>query len=94
MWCGLVMPRPEPMGAPAGITAAQPRSARRRARTGIVCGVRQNCESVVDQLRRGLHQLDRVGQEGSLIADYLEFDPVGVERLPAQPAVRTASAAV
>ena len=34
MWCGLLMPSPEPIGAPAGITAAQPTSASRRASTG------------------------------------------------------------
>ncbi len=34
MWCGLPTPSPEPIGEPAGITAAQPTSARRRASTG------------------------------------------------------------
>ena len=34
MWCGLRMPSPEPIGEPAGITAAQPTSASRRASTG------------------------------------------------------------
>jgi hypothetical protein len=34
MWCGLLTPSPEPIGAPAGITAAQPTSASRRARIG------------------------------------------------------------
>ncbi len=34
MWCGLEMPRPDPIGDPAGITAAHPASASRRARIG------------------------------------------------------------
>ena len=34
MWCGLRMPSPEPIGEPAGMTAAQPTSASRRASTG------------------------------------------------------------
>jgi hypothetical protein len=34
MLYGLLMPMPEPIGDPRGMTAAQPRSSRRRARIG------------------------------------------------------------
>src|SRR5689334_14799491 len=34
MLCGLVMPRPVPIGEPSGMTAAQPASSSRRASTG------------------------------------------------------------
>ena len=34
MLCGLRMPSPEPIGAPSGITAAQPAPSSCRARTG------------------------------------------------------------
>src|SRR5215472_13141007 len=34
MLCGFLMPRPEPMGAPSGITAAHPACSSRRASTG------------------------------------------------------------
>lgn len=34
MLCGLVMPRPVPIGEPSGMTAAQPASSSRRANTG------------------------------------------------------------
>ena len=34
MLCGLRMPRPEPIGEPSGITAAQPTSSSLRASTG------------------------------------------------------------
>jgi len=34
MLCGLVMPRPVPIGEPSGMTAAHPMSSSRRASTG------------------------------------------------------------
>ncbi len=34
MLCVFLMPRPEPIGEPSGITAAQPACSSRRARTG------------------------------------------------------------
>ena len=47
----------------------------------VVVGVGEDDEAVVDELLGGGEQLDRVGQEGPLVADHLELDPVGRERL-------------
>ena len=74
-------PMPEPIGEPSGITAAQPTSSRRRARIGSSLVYGQDDEAVVDELLGGLEQRGRVGQQRALVADDLELDPVGLERL-------------
>ena len=74
LW-GLRMPRPLPIGAPRGITAAQPTCSRRRATIGIVAAVGEDREAVRDQLLGGVEELDRVGQEGAIVADDLQLDP-------------------
>ena len=84
MWCGLRMPSPEPIGAPAGITAAQPDVGQPAGEHRVVAGVRQHGEPVGDQLLGGAQQLHPVGQQRPLVADHLQLDPVGVERLPGQ----------
>ena len=50
----------------------------------IVGGVGQDDEAVVGQLLGRRQQLDRVGQQGPVVADHLELDPVGAEGLPGQ----------
>ncbi len=72
---------PLPIGEPSGITAAQPTSTRRRASTGSSVVYGQHDEALVDELLGGAQQLGRVGQQRVLVADHLELDPVGVERL-------------
>ena len=45
----------------------------------------QHDEAVVDELLGRLQQLGRVGQQRAVVADHLELDPVGLERLARQP---------
>ena len=78
---GLSSPMPEPIGEPSGITAAQPTSSSRRARIGSSFVYGQHGEAVVDELLGRLEQRGRVGQQRALVADHLELDPVGLERL-------------
>ena len=91
MLCGLRMPRPLPIGEPSGITAAQPTSASRRAMIGssLVYGstVKPSATSCLGRVE----QLDRVGQQGVLVADHLELDP-GRCRTPPGPAWRSSTA--
>ena len=47
----------------------------------VVVRVGQHDEAVVDELLGGGEQLGRVGQQRALVADDLELDPVGLERL-------------
>ena len=47
----------------------------------VVVGVGQDREAVGDQRLGGVEQLDRVGQQRAVVADHLELDPVGLERL-------------
>ena len=51
----------------------------------VVGRVGQHGEAVVDELLGRGHELDRVGQERPVVADHLELDPVGRERLAGQP---------
>ena len=81
MLCGLRMPRPLPMGAPRGMTAAQPDLLEAAGQHGVVVGVGQDDEALVAQLLGGVEQLHGVGQQGVLVPDDLELDPVGLERL-------------
>ena len=48
---------------------------------GIIGRVGEHHEAVVDELLGGAQQLGRVGQQRVLVADHLELDPVGLERL-------------
>ena len=50
----------------------------------VVVGVGEHDEAVVDELLGGLQQLGRVGQQRAVVADHLELDPVGLERLAGQ----------
>src|SRR5690606_32119421 len=50
----------------------------------VVVGVGQDGEALADEGLGGVEELDRVGQQGVLVADDLEFDPVGAERLAGQ----------
>ena len=80
---GLRMPIPLPIGAPSGMTAAQPR----RSRPGddrVVVGVGENDETVVDQLLGGDEQLHGIGQKRAFVADDFELHPVGLQRLAGQ----------
>ncbi len=79
------MPMPLPIGEPSGITAAQPASSSRRARIGSSLVYGQHDEAVGDERLGGVQQLDRVGQQRVVVADHLELDPVGLERLAGEP---------
>ena len=50
----------------------------------IVVRVGQDREAVVDQGLGRLDQLDRIREEGAVVADHLELHPVGLERLPGE----------
>ena len=47
----------------------------------VVVGVGEDGEAVGDELLGGVDELDRVGEEGAVVADHLELDPVGLEGL-------------
>ena len=47
----------------------------------VVVGVGEDGEALADQGLGGVEQLDRVGEEGAVVADHLELDPVGLEGL-------------
>ena len=95
MLCGLRMPRPEPMGAASGITAAQPASSSLRAVMGSSDGVGQDGEAFLHQDPRGLRRLLHVGEERLLVAEHLELHPLAhAQLLGARRQVRTASSAV
>ena len=64
--------------------AADVREAAREHR--VVGRVGQHDEALVDELLGRAQQLGRVGQERVLVADHLELDPVGGERLAREPA--------
>ncbi len=68
------MPRPEPMGAASGMTAAQPMSSSRLAGDRIVGDVGQHREALLDQHARRLDGRRHVGEERLLVADHLELD--------------------
>ena len=78
---GLRIPMPEPIGEPSGITAAQPDVLEPAREHRVVGRVGQHGEAVGDELLGGDQQLGRVGQQRALVADHLELDPVGLERL-------------
>jgi voltage-gated sodium channel len=50
----------------------------------VVVGVGQDGEAVGDQGRGGVEQFERVGQQGAVVGDHFEFDPVGAEGLAGQ----------
>ena len=50
----------------------------------VVVRVGQHGEALVHQLLGRLEQLGRVGQQRAVVADHLELDPVGLERLARQ----------
>ena len=83
LW-GLRMPRPLPMGEPRGMTAAQPTCSSRTASTGSSLVYGEHDEAVVGQLLGRGQQLDGIGQQGPVVADDLELDPLGLEGLPGQ----------
>ena len=47
----------------------------------VVVRVGEDGEALVDELLGRLEQRGRVGQQRALVADHLELDPVGLERL-------------
>ena len=84
MLCGFAMPSPVPIGEPSGITAAQPTSSSRRASTGssVVYGSTTNPSST--SCSAALTNSMASGQQGALVGDHLELDPVGLQRLARQ----------
>ena len=75
---------PLPIGEPSGITAAQPTSCEAACEHRVIARVGEHHEALVDELLRGAQQLGRVRQQRVLVADHLELDPVGLERLAGQ----------
>ena len=51
---------------------------------GIIVGVGQNHKAQSDQLLRRIEQLHPVGQQRPVVADDLELDPIGLQRLAGQ----------
>jgi hypothetical protein len=47
----------------------------------VVVGVGEDDEAVGDEALGGVEQLDRVGQQGVLVGDHLQLDPVCLQRL-------------
>lgn len=46
---------------------------------GVVVGVGEDFEAAVDELFCGVDEFDGVGEEGLVVGDDFEFDPVGFE---------------
>ena len=74
---GFCMPRPEPMGAASGMTAAAPASMSLRAAIEIVVGVGQNDEAFLHQDARGFDELFGIREKSLLVADDFQLDPIG-----------------
>jgi hypothetical protein len=55
-------------------------------RDGIVVGVGQDGEAVLDELAAGNHQLGSVREKGALVADHLDLHEVAHPELAGQPA--------
>ena len=72
---------PEPIGEPSGITAAQPTSSSRRARIGSSFVYGSTVKPSSTSSSAASSSAGRVGQQRALVADHLELDPVGLERL-------------
>ena len=79
------MPRPEPIGAPSGITAAAPASSSLRQTTGSSLVYGQHDEPFADQRARRLEQRFVVGEQRALVADDFELHPVRQPRLAPEP---------
>ena len=79
------MPWPVPIGDPNGMTAAQPTSCSRRATTGVVGGVGQDGETVIDELLGGVDELEDVGEQRALVGHDLELHPASLQRLADEP---------
>ena len=84
MLCGLRMPRPEPIGAASGITAAQPASSSCLQVIGSSEQYGRTDEALLDQHARGLERRLVVGEE-RLVADDLELDELGHAELAREP---------
>ena len=88
---GLLADQPQVVGVADAHARADRRAERHDRRAAdvleaagehrVVVRVGQDDEAVVDELLGGRQQLGRVGQQRALVADDLELDPVGLERL-------------
>ena len=76
---------PEPIGAPSGITAAQPSAASFWHATGSSVTYGQHREALLHQDARGLDRRRHVGEQRARVADHLELHQLGREQLAAQP---------
>jgi hypothetical protein len=81
---GLQMPRPEPIGAPSGITVAQPRSASFRHVTRSSLQYGRTMKPFPTSSPGRLQELLDVRVERLALANHFELDPIGLERLPGQ----------
>ena len=81
---GVADPEPAADRRPEGHDHGAPDLLEAPGRDRVVVAVGEHDEAVVDQLLRRGHQLHRVGQQGPVVADDLELDPLGLEGLPGQ----------
>ena len=72
---------PLPIGEPERHHRRAPDVLEPARQDRIVGRVRQHDEPVVDERLGGGDELDGVGQQRAVVADHLELDPVGLERL-------------
>ena len=88
------MPRPDPIGAPSGITAAAPASSSLRHSDRVVDGVGQHDEAFLDERLRRLEQ--RLVSGNSVCSSPITSSFTQFDRPASRPsrAVRTASSAV
>ena len=75
------IPCPEPIGLPAGMTAAAPASFNRRASDRVVGRVAQHLEPFRHQLLGRLQGGDGIGQQRLAVAQHFQLDPVGTRVL-------------
>src|SRR5579875_65711 len=81
---GVADPQAAPDGGPEGHDGSATRLLQPPGHDRVVVGVGKDLEAVVHQLLSRVHQLDRVGQEGALVAYYLQLDPVRGQGLSCQ----------
>ena len=79
MLCGLRMPNPLPIGEPSGHHRGAADLLQAGGEDRIVGGVGQHDEAVLGQLFGRGEELHRVRQQGALVTDHFQLDPVGAE---------------
>ena len=77
----LFSPRPEPIGAPQGISTRQPACQQPLRHHQILGGVGEDLEALRAQDARGLGKPEDIRLQRVVFADHFEFDPGGREYL-------------